>query len=122
MNITQLNHVALQVADVDSICKFYSEVLGLKPIPRPAFSFPGAWYRIGADQELHIIGGATGPVYSASRGNHFAVMVDSMDDAVAAMKAKGIEFTGPHNRPDGALQIFIKDPEGHTVELCTSPR
>jgi hypothetical protein len=28
---------------------------------------------------------------------------------------------GPHRRPDGATQIFIRDVDGHTVELFTPP-
>ena len=49
---------ALHVEDVDRTIRFYTDVLGLSQIPRPNFQFPGAWFRIGADQELHIIGGA----------------------------------------------------------------
>lgn len=56
MKVLQLNHVALHVADVSASVRFYSDVLKLEEIPRPAFRFPGAWFRLGVDQELHLIG------------------------------------------------------------------
>ena len=56
MQIAQLNHVAIHVADVERSVAFYRDVLRLEPIPRPAFTFPGAWFRLGVDQELHMIG------------------------------------------------------------------
>jgi len=52
MQTLQLNHVALHVADLERSTKFYTEVLKLEPMPRPDFAFPGAWFRLGADQEL----------------------------------------------------------------------
>lgn len=119
MRITQLNHVALQVRNVAVTVRFYEEVVGLKQIPRPAFGFPGAWFRIGADQELHLIEGGAGQVSSSSRGDHFAMMVDSIADAEALLRGKGIAYKGPHQRPDGARQIFFEDPDGHVIEFCT---
>ena len=40
----ELHHVAVIVADMEKATWFYSEVPGLKPLPRPAFPFPGAWH------------------------------------------------------------------------------
>jgi lactoylglutathione lyase len=59
MEFLQLNHVALHVADIERSAAFYRDVLKLEPIPRPAFTFPGAWFRLGGDQELHLIGERT---------------------------------------------------------------
>ena len=56
MKILELNHVAIHVADVERSSAFYRDVLRLEMIPRPAFDFPGAWFRLGAAQELHLIG------------------------------------------------------------------
>ena len=75
----QLNHVAIHVADVEASCRFYEDVLRLEKIPRPAFRFPGAWFRLGVDQELHLIGGRTADTNSHHRGNHWALMVDDLD-------------------------------------------
>ena len=119
MKITELNHVALFVADVEASASFYRDTLGLAPMPRPAFSFPGAWFRIGAGQELHLIGGRPpGPVGDRSRGDHFAMQVADVDAAARHLAAKGAAFRGPGPRPDGARQIFLQDPDGHVVELC----
>jgi catechol 2,3-dioxygenase-like lactoylglutathione lyase family enzyme len=116
--IAQLNHVALHVADVDRSVTFYRDVLRLEPIPRPAFTFPGAWFRLGADQELHLIGERTREVVSHNRGNHFALLVDDFDAWEQHLVAQQVQFVPRRTRPDGALQLFIIDPDGHYVELC----
>lgn len=121
MRITQLNHVALHVEDVGRSSRFYGEVLGLEPIPRPAFTFPGAWFRLGQDQELHLIGDRNQPVHSNNRGNHMALRVQSIIDAQNMLGSRGVEHFGPKQRPDGAWQIFVVDPDGHYVELCELP-
>ena len=68
MKFSQLNHVALHVADIERSVEFYRDVLRLEPIPRPAFTFPGAWFQLGTDQELHIIGERTREVQPFHRG------------------------------------------------------
>jgi lactoylglutathione lyase len=120
MHIRQLNHVAIYVKDVDASHRFYSRIIGLESLPRPAFDFPGAWFRIGTDQELHLIGGRTDdePVASQPRKGHFALAVPSIAEAEQELRAKNIPFTGPKPRPDGIFQIFVRDPDGYFVELC----
>lgn len=117
LTIKELNHVAIHVADVARSVKFYGEVLGLPALPRPAFTFPGAWFALGS-QELHIIGDRRDqPVYSHNRGNHFAMLVDDIEAAVAVLDDKQIEHSGLKVRPDGALQVFFQDPDGFYLEL-----
>ncbi|MCA9247019.1 MAG: VOC family protein [Planctomycetales bacterium] len=121
MRTTQLNHVAIHVADVARSCEFYEKVMKLEPLQRPAFDFPGAWFRLGEDQELHIIGDRTEPVISASRGNHYALMVDDIDAWETHIDACGVDRQPRQTRPDGAYQLFITDPDGHKIERCTPP-
>jgi lactoylglutathione lyase len=121
MKATQLNHVALHVADVERSAAFYRDVLQLEPMPRPAFSFPGAWFRIGPDQELHLIGKRTQEVISHNRGNHFALLVDDFDAWERYLTERQVKFAPRRTRPDGALQLYVIDPDGHYVELCTPP-
>ncbi len=121
MKITQLDHVAIHVHDVQRSCEFYEKVLRLKAIPRPAFDFPGAWFQLGETQELHLIGERTASVVSASRGNHYALMVDDMDTWEQYFQQHGIAYEPRRTRPDGAYQIYVTDPDGHAIELCTPP-
>ena len=118
MKHRQLDHVAIHVADVPHSVDFYARALQLEPIPRPAFDFPGAWFRIGSAQELHLIGGRTEESRSHHRGTHFAILVDSLDDWERHLRSVDVPFRPRKQRPDGAHQIFLKDPDGHCIELC----
>jgi catechol 2,3-dioxygenase-like lactoylglutathione lyase family enzyme len=120
--IRSLNHVAIHVRDVAQSVRFYEEVLGLAPLPRPAFSFPGAWFSLGPGQELHLIGDVKYPLQTPHRGNHFALLIDDADAWLARLHSFGLTETRIKTRPDGALQIFLADPDGHFIELCTPPK
>jgi catechol 2,3-dioxygenase-like lactoylglutathione lyase family enzyme len=122
MRTTQLNHVALHVADVERSMRFYTEVLRLEAMERPAFTFPGAWFRLGDDQELHLIGGREQEVNSHNRGNHYALLVDDIDAWERHFAHIQFAHVPRRTRPDGAYQIFLVDPDGHYIELCTKPR
>jgi lactoylglutathione lyase len=121
MIIHALNHVALHVADVARSCDFYRTVLRLEPLPRPAFDFPGAWFRLGDNQELHLIGRRDHPVVAGSRGNHFALLVDDLGAWQRHLQERGADVRPPKQRPDGAGQLFLRDPDGHFIELFTPP-
>lgn len=120
MKIQQLNHVAIHVVDVDASVRFYRDVLRLESMPRPAFSFPGAWFRLGVDQELHLIGNRAESVHSHHRGNHYALMVDDIDAWERSFQEGGVP-SRRQIRPDGAHQVYVTDPDGHVIELCTAP-
>ncbi|MEX0824540.1 MAG: VOC family protein [Pirellulaceae bacterium] len=121
MKALQLNHVALHVADVDRSVRFYGTIMQLPTLERPAFDFPGAWFRLGDDQELHLIGNRAAEVQSHHRGTHFALVVDDLDAWEAHLDRHGAERMQRKLRPDGAEQTFVIDPDGHWVELCKLP-
>ena len=121
MTILELNHVALRVADVAVSCEFYQRVLRLQLMPRPAFDFPGAWFRLGTQQELHLIGERTEPVISGNRNNHFALQTDDLSAWEQHLQSVGVDFRPKKQRPDGAWQIFVRDPDGHVIELFAPP-
>jgi len=59
-------------------------------LPRPAFDFPGAWFRLGAVQELHLIG-RRGPVAVTDGNHHFALRVDDLAAWEKHLRAAGAE-------------------------------
>ena len=48
------HHVSFAVGDVEASLAFYRDVLGLEPIERPDFGFPGAWLEAPGVQ-VHLI-------------------------------------------------------------------
>lgn len=117
LTIKELNHVAIYVADVEKSILFYKEILGLEYLPRPAFDFPGAWFRLGSVQELHLIGIRNEPVVSGSRSNHFALEFLDLHAWEDHLIKKNATYRPPKPRPDGVLQIFLQDPDGYWIEL-----
>jgi catechol 2,3-dioxygenase-like lactoylglutathione lyase family enzyme len=117
MKVQELNHVAIYVTDVPRSVDFYHRVLKLESLPRPAFDFPGAWFRLGASQELHLIGDRGEPYPEMNRNNHFALRVDDIDSWQSHLAEARATFARKKLRPDGAWQIFVSDPDGHTIEL-----
>jgi catechol 2,3-dioxygenase-like lactoylglutathione lyase family enzyme len=121
VTVHELNHVAIYVADVKRSIDFYARVLCLQSIPRPAFNFPGAWFRLGTSQELHLIGDRGEPFPKTNRNNHFALRADDLDAWQRHLTAVGADFAPKKQRPDGAWQVFLTDPDGYAIELFTPP-
>ena len=120
MSEPALDHVALHVTDVDRSVAFYGEALGWEQIPRPAFTFPGAWFAIGSAYQLHLIGGKELPDPLPVFG-HFAVRCADLDALAERLRSAGLEFRGPNPRPDGWRQVFLRDPDGHLIEFNQPP-
>jgi len=107
-----VHHVSLNVPDVDAAVAFYTGVLGgTVRLDRPDFGIAGAWIDLG-DSQVHLIEAAAPPVL----GQHFAIRVADLDDAVAELRTSGVDIADPSTVGPGR-QTFLADPAGNTVEL-----
>ena len=128
--VRSIDHVTLVVADLERSRAFYADLLGMQPISRPPFSFDGSWFQAGATQ-LHLIrehpesgpAGNLEPRHRVGmRSHHLAFEVADASAAVAWLRDRGVPIVAePKFRPDGALQTFVTDPDGHLVELTSFP-
>ncbi len=129
IQVRYIDHVTLVVKNVQASRDFYVSLLGMEEVERPDFNFGGAWFRAGATL-VHLIeehkqsGPAGYPVevlQKSSRNHHFAFEVADAAAAAEILKQRGISLVDDaKRRPDGAIQMFVADPDGHVVELCTS--
>jgi catechol 2,3-dioxygenase-like lactoylglutathione lyase family enzyme len=106
-----LDHAAVRIADLPRSQNFYEGVLGLTPVPRPDFGFPGRWYGLGASQ-LHLI--EREPAASAGpdpTSPHFAIEVDDLAAVRQRLIDAGCEIL------ELGEQLWVRDPDGYTVEL-----
>lgn len=125
-HIRGLGHVAVYVGDIDASIAFY-EKLGGAVKGRAALSVPEGEKKLAlvslAGVVLELIQSPV-PV-SMEGGNlpHFALLVDDLDAAAAAVRAAGVDtFLTPEKRvlPDlfGGLQNwFFTGPSGEQIEL-----
>ncbi len=111
--------------DLEAALRFYREVLGLQVLPRPNLPAPGVWlgYPEGGPQ-IHLIVSddyVPGPEARISpTGRHTAFAVADLDALRARLRQLGIpyqEITGLV----GSDQVFIRDPDGHTLEFQQAP-
>lgn len=128
MQIKKLDHSALVVSDLERARWFYGAVLGLQEVPRPpSFTFGGCWFR-GAGFELHLIlerdttapaGFGDGGV-GATRGlaHHLGFEVSDLQATEAHLRSHGVNIIGgPLSRSDGAIQLYVLDPDGNFLEF-----
>jgi catechol 2,3-dioxygenase-like lactoylglutathione lyase family enzyme len=121
INFKRTDHINICVAlaDLEAARKFYVDVFGLKPTPRPdhIFDTPGYWFIIG-DIQLHI--GVEPPVGRTFR--HTAFEITDLADARNHLTANGIKID---EEPviDGRDRFTFEDPFGNRMELLeyTSP-
>ena len=131
LSVKSIDHATLVVKDLAQARRFYVELLGMREVPRPAFSFAGLWFQAGPTQ-IHLIleFAGSGPAGNllpesrrTSRTHHLAFAVNDAAAAAAHLRRLGVPIlAGPHPRPDGYLQVFLPDPDGHVIELCSPPK
>jgi YD repeat-containing protein len=114
---TRLNHVSIHADDLDESVRFYSEVLGLEKIDTYTFAFPVQYFRLG-DQQLHIFQRDT----PAPQYHHIAVDIDDFEGAYERARDMQIHdstafFSDVYELPDGAVQMYVRDPAGNLVEV-----
>ncbi len=120
--LDSINHLAREVADVDRSVDFYQNVLGFRPIRRPAFHFRGAWL-YGYGVQLHIIEGTVpppGPAISP-RADHVAFHTSNIEGVESALREYKINYLRNVQGPTGMIQIFFLDPDGNHIEIAHYP-
>ena len=132
IRITELDHIVLNVRDIDRSLKFYTETLGLEPERLDEFKagkvgFPSV--RVNADTiiDLFPIKGAVAGSNSGEKIdgnlNHFCMVIGADDFEGLADYLKHHQITireGPVSRWGArgrATSVYFLDPDGNEIEL-----
>ena len=93
----------------------------MEPLPAFLFDYPTAFFKFNDQQQLHL----TEWEDAHSFRGHICVQVDDINTLFFRMKALGIIDIQPWGKvrrlPDGAIQMFVRDPSGNLVELSSDP-
>jgi catechol 2,3-dioxygenase-like lactoylglutathione lyase family enzyme len=119
IRVTGLDHIVLNVADVERSLGFYLDELGLEPVRVEEWRaggvpFPSA--RVDAATIIDLLAADRGGV----NADHFCLVVQAMDFHALKESGRLDVVDGPDKRfgarGDG-ISLYIRDPDGNTVEL-----
>lgn len=130
------DHVGVIVQDLEVSIAWYAKHLGFER--QSEFGFPGGQVAFIARGSLRLelfqIEGASPMAAERKQAesnlaiggiNHFAIVVDDLDETVAELQANGVELAYSLNDvPDGSGDrwTFIRDNEGMLIELYQPAR
>jgi lactoylglutathione lyase len=126
MKVKKLLHTRMRVSDMDQTINFYTDVLGLEVLERKVSPRGShlAFLKVPNSEELIELTSfpPSGPVKVQEDLVHLAFQVESLDDTIASLNAKGVKVTdGPTQTSSGSRFIFIDAPDGYEVELIERP-
>jgi glyoxylase I family protein len=119
IKVKQVAHVCIFAKDLAETRDFYRDVLGL-PI---VFNFErnGAWYGFyldaGGRSNVEVFQKPEASYGPENQINHLCLEVESLDDAVAHVRGKGVEITDKKFACDDTWQAWVTDPNGVRIEL-----
>lgn len=144
MEIKRIDHYSIRTLDVEASRKFYTEVIGLTVGPRPPFDFPGLWlyngeppvdldhaggnygivHVMGVDRSnpqslIDYMGGADPDTLKGDTGalDHIALAVTGRTAMLERCRRNNVSLFERAVPVLGLHQVFIKDPNGVTIEL-----
>jgi catechol 2,3-dioxygenase-like lactoylglutathione lyase family enzyme len=126
--------VSFSVHDVFESASFFTNVLGLSIVEKEESDrepFPPGYpiepsltaLVVATGLSIYLIGSGhkRSPRQPNSRGSHLAFGVDDIGTAEQWLKHCGVTYIRKTQRGSGIEQIFLVDPDDHTIELNPSP-
>lgn len=126
MRIVAMDHIVLNVRDVERSVSFYRDVLGM-PVERldqwrqGAVGFPSV--RISADTLIDLVQAPASHASGTPNMNHFCLVTgtDQLEPLIEHLAVHTVRVhTGPAKRwgaHGDALSIYFNDPDGNEIEV-----
>jgi catechol 2,3-dioxygenase-like lactoylglutathione lyase family enzyme len=113
--IADIHHVSLNVTDTERSLGLYRDTLGLAMLPRPDFSFKGAWLDAGNGRQVHLI---ESQHVAPNLGQHISFRVTDLESVVISLRDAGVEVSASKSVGDTSIrQAFMLDPDGNLIEF-----
>jgi catechol 2,3-dioxygenase-like lactoylglutathione lyase family enzyme len=115
-----IQHVNVNVDNLDAAIPFYRDVLGLELDDTPDQGFRSQFFRIDGTQQIHMNEMSDGRPF---RG-HFCLVVPDFRAVFRRAKACNAIDIAPWGKvrqlPNGKMQMFLRDPSGNLIEIANS--
>ncbi len=115
MLIVGIHHVSLNVTDTERSLGLYRDTLGLAVLPRPDFSFKGAWLDAGNGHQVHLI---EAEHVAPNLGQHVSFGVTDLEAVLVSLRDAGVEVSASKSVGGTEIrQAFMLDPDGNLLEI-----
>ncbi len=116
--IKRNDHIGISVRDIEEMIRFYTEVMGLSVNLRYQFA-TGELALLGTTEDEVQIELIQRDAFDETEWPHLCFEVDDIEATVAAMKAKGAQFSvAPRVVNNGNNKnAWLVDPQGTRIEL-----
>ncbi|OLN24264.1 glyoxalase [Domibacillus antri] len=124
MAISKLEHVGIQVKDLDTAIDFYTKVLDLEllekqghPDPNIKLAFLG--FKTTNETLVELIEGYNPDLPAEGKVHHIAFTVDDIESELERIKQHNVTFIDQDitTLPSGSKYIFFHGPDGEWIEL-----
>src|SRR3954447_15779422 len=126
----RIHHTMLPVANLDRSINFYTRLFGMKVMGRR--SDPNRKVEVGhvgygdraTQPSLELIQDVStkAPAKVSPTGGHISIHVSDLQKLSAVLEKNGVEFTQPlSQRPGGNRRAWVRDLDGHELELAEHP-
>jgi catechol 2,3-dioxygenase-like lactoylglutathione lyase family enzyme len=149
MIVEAINHVCFTISDLERSIEFWRHLLGTEPESRVEYTdphdqavtgYPGlhvsaAYFALPGDVLLELFQYRTPPGVPAPSSEthvvgsaHLGLVVDDLDEAYERLQGTGATFRsdGPvpieGGKHEGARSMYVRDPDGITIEILELPR
>ena len=117
---TGIDHHSVIIQDIERSRHFYQHILGLEvDSMRPALSFDGIWFKVGA-QAIHCLklnnpDPVSGRPEHGGRDRHVCLVTRDLNRLIDRLEQSYIDYTRSRS---GRQAIFFRDPDGNAIEVC----
>ena len=132
MPLANIDHTSIRTLKLEESREFYESVLGMKVGDRPDFDFPGYWLYLNDHAVIHLVGidpnnldGLTDylgeinmdEVSGSGAVDHLAFVATDPTELIKTLHTMNIDFFERDVPNMDLFQIFVKDPNGVTLEI-----
>ncbi|RFB17214.1 VOC family protein [Bacillus sp. HNG] len=124
MPLKKLEHVGIQVKDLDTTIEFYTRVLGLELLEKqyhvdPNLKLAFLGFSDSDETVIELISGYNPNLPTEGKVHHIAFTVENIEEEIARVKEHGVTFVDENitTLPSGAKYVFFNGPDGEWIEL-----
>jgi catechol 2,3-dioxygenase-like lactoylglutathione lyase family enzyme len=129
LRLARMGHLSLRVSDLDVSEKFYTEILGMRPVWRSEGEI--AFLECGNDdlaliqipkEDVHVF---RHRLQTSQSLHHFGFRVrtkQEVDQLAQEVRVRGIRIDdGPRDHRDGSRSFYFKDPDDNYIQILWDP-